>query len=60
LDAGYATRKAAMNEFGAAFTAEGIVTRAGSRLYTFMADSDGVIGDALERLERVLGNVEKK
>ena len=53
-------RKAAMEEMGAAFTAEGIITLAGSRLYTSMADSDAVIDDALERFDRVLGSVEKK
>jgi hypothetical protein len=53
-------RKAIMEEMGAAFTAEGIITLAGSRLYTSMADSDAVIGDALERFDRVLGSVEKK
>jgi hypothetical protein len=49
-----------MEEMGAAFTAEGIITLAGSRLYTSMADSDAVIDDALERFARVLGSVEKK
>jgi glutamate-1-semialdehyde 2,1-aminomutase len=53
-------RKTIMEEMGAAFTAEGIITLAGSRLYTSMADSDAVIDDALERFDRVLGSVEKK
>jgi len=53
-------RKAVMEEMGAAFTAEGMITLAGSRLYTSMADSDAVIDDALERFDRVLGSVEKK
>ncbi|MDM8000919.1 MAG: hypothetical protein QUS33_13260, partial [Dehalococcoidia bacterium] len=55
-----AERKEAMEEYGAAFTAEGIITLAGSRLYTSMADTDAVIDDALERFDRVLGSVEKK
>ena len=46
-------RKHMMEEMGAAFMAEGIVTLAGSRLYTSMADTDEVIDDALERFERV-------
>ena len=53
-------RKDIMEEMGAAFAAEGIITLAGSRLYTSMADSDAVIDDALERFDRVLGSVEKK
>jgi len=52
------TRKHAMEEYGAAYTAEGIITLAGSRLYTSMADTDEVIDDALTRFERVLANVE--
>ena len=51
-------RKHIMEEFGAAFSAEGIITLAGSRLYTSMADTDDVIDEALKRFERVLRNVE--
>jgi len=51
-------RKLMMEEFGAAFMAEGIVTLAGSRLYTSAADTDAVIDDALARFDRVLANVE--
>ena len=43
-----------MEEMGAAYMAEGIVTLAGSRMYTSMADTDEVIDDALTRFERVL------
>ena len=43
---------------GAAFMAEGIVTLAGSRLYTSMADSDDVIEQALAGFDRVLSSVE--
>ncbi|MCO5231449.1 MAG: aminotransferase class III-fold pyridoxal phosphate-dependent enzyme [Chitinophagales bacterium] len=53
-------RKKLMEEYGAAYMAEGIVTLAGSRLYTSLADTDDVIDDALERFERVFKNVEKR
>jgi glutamate-1-semialdehyde 2,1-aminomutase len=53
------TRKALMEEFGAAYMAEGIVTLAGSRMYTSAADTDEVIDDALTRFDRVLGVVER-
>jgi glutamate-1-semialdehyde aminotransferase len=51
-------RKHMMEEMGAAYTASGIITLAGSRMYTSMADTDEVIDDALERFETVLMNVE--
>jgi glutamate-1-semialdehyde 2,1-aminomutase len=47
-------RKHMMEEMGAAFSAHGIVTLAGSRMYTGLADSDAVIDDALNRFEDVL------
>ncbi|MBN8619332.1 MAG: aminotransferase class III-fold pyridoxal phosphate-dependent enzyme [Anaerolineae bacterium] len=47
-------RKHMMEEMGAAFMAQGIITLAGSRLYTSMADTDDVIDDALNRFEYVL------
>jgi len=50
-------RKFMMEEYGAAYMAEGIVTLAGSRMYTSAADDDGVIDDALDRFERVFRNV---
>jgi len=53
-------RKHLMEEMGAAFTAEGIITLAGSRLYTSMADTDEIIDNALDRFDRVLGSVEKR
>ncbi len=52
-------RKFAMEEFGAAFMAEGMVTLAGSRLYTSLADTDQIIDDALTRFERVFQNIQK-
>jgi|GEM_PF-9314 len=51
-------RKHMMEEMGAAYTANGVITLAGSRMYTSMADTDEVIDDALERFERVLSSVE--
>jgi hypothetical protein len=51
-------RKHMMEEMGAAFAANGLITLAGSRMYTSMADTDAVIDDALERFERVLSSVE--
>jgi len=53
-------RKFMMEQFGAAFMAEGVVTLAGSRMYTSAADTDEVIDDVLSRFERVLGNVDRK
>jgi len=51
-------RKHMMEEMGAAFMAAGVVTLAGSRLYTSMADTDAVIADALTRFDQVLAQVE--
>lgn len=48
-----------MEEMGAAYMAEGIVTLAGSRMYTSLADDNAIIDDALSRFERVLKNVER-
>ena len=51
-------RKHMIEEMGAAYTANGVITLAGSRMYTSMADTGEVIDDALERFERVLSSVE--
>ncbi|HZU86531.1 MAG TPA: aminotransferase class III-fold pyridoxal phosphate-dependent enzyme [Anaerolineaceae bacterium] len=51
-------RKHMMEEMGAAYMANGLVTLAGSRMYTSMADSDEVIDDALARFEVVLSSIE--
>jgi hypothetical protein len=56
---GMKPRKHMMEEMGAAYMANGIITLAGSRIYTSMADSDEVVDDALERFGRVLGSVEE-
>ncbi|NVM79115.1 glutamate-1-semialdehyde 2,1-aminomutase [Duganella sp. SG902] len=47
-------RKHMMEEMGAAYMAHGLVTLAGSRIYTSMADTDAVIDEALNRFESVL------
>ena len=52
-------RKDSMERMGAAYMANGIVTLAGSRLYTSMADTDEVIDEALNRFENVFKHVVK-
>ncbi len=46
-------RKSMMEAYGAAYAAEGLVTLAGSRMYTSAADTDEVIDDAIGRFDRV-------
>ena len=52
-------RKDSMERMGAAYMANGLVTLAGSRLYTSMADTDEVIDEALNRGENVSQHVAK-
>jgi hypothetical protein len=52
-------RKQMMEEMGAAFTAEGMITLAGSRLYTSMADTDEVIDAALQGFDRVFCHIQE-
>ncbi|MDR1939704.1 MAG: aminotransferase class III-fold pyridoxal phosphate-dependent enzyme, partial [Clostridiales bacterium] len=52
-------RKTAMERMGAAYMANGIVTLAGSRLYTSMADTDEVIDEALQKFDNVFKTVVK-
>lgn len=47
-------RKHMMEEMGAAYTSQGLITLAGSRMYTSMADTNEVIDDALNKFETVL------
>ncbi|MDD3840793.1 MAG: aminotransferase class III-fold pyridoxal phosphate-dependent enzyme [Clostridia bacterium] len=47
-----------LHEIGAAYTAEGMITLAGSRMYTSMADTDQIIDDTLERFGRVFESIE--
>lgn len=46
-------RKHMMEQMGAAYTAHGLVTLAGSRIYTSLADTDEVIDEALDRFDDV-------
>ncbi len=47
-------RKHMMEEMGAGYMSQGLITLAGSRMYTSMADTDEVIDDALNKFETVL------
>ncbi|MDR1734780.1 MAG: aminotransferase class III-fold pyridoxal phosphate-dependent enzyme [Oscillospiraceae bacterium] len=49
-------RKKEMEHIGAAYMAEGLVTLAGSRLYTSAAHTPDTIQEALNRFERVFAN----
>jgi glutamate-1-semialdehyde 2,1-aminomutase len=51
-------RKQVMEEMGAAYMAEGVVTLAGSRLYTSAAYTDKDIDRALLAFDRVFRNIE--
>jgi len=53
-------RKKEMEHMGAAYMAEGLVTLAGSRLYTSAAYTDEMIEDILIRFENVFKNIVKK
>jgi len=50
-------RKHMIEEMGAAYMARGLVTLAGSRMYTSMADTDSIIDEALGRFDDVLADV---
>jgi glutamate-1-semialdehyde aminotransferase len=52
-------RKHMMEEMGAAYMSQGLITLAGSRMYTSMADTDDVIDESLKGFERVLSAVEE-
>ncbi|MEO3754752.1 aminotransferase class III-fold pyridoxal phosphate-dependent enzyme [Streptomyces sp. B6B3] len=47
-----------LGQMSMAYSAEGMVTIAGSRLYTSMAHTDEIIDDALARFDRVLATVD--
>lgn len=53
-------RKAEMEHMGAAYMAEGLVTLAGSRLYTSAAYTEEMIDDVLPRFDNVFKNVAVK
>ena len=50
-------RKKEMEHMGAAYMAEGLVTLAGSRLYTSAAYNEEMIDDALTRFDRVFSHI---
>jgi glutamate-1-semialdehyde 2,1-aminomutase len=50
-------RKKEMEHMGCAYMAEGLVTLAGSRLYTSAAYTEELIDAALARFDRVFANV---
>lgn len=52
-------RKTEMEHMGAAYMAEGLVTLAGSRLYTSGAYEDDMLDDVLTRFDNVMQNVEE-
>ncbi len=49
-------RRNMIEEMGAAYMSQGLITLAGSRMYTSMVDSDEVIDEALEKFEKVLSS----
>ncbi len=52
-------RQKYIEEFGAALTANGVITLAGSRIYTSMADNDETIAQTLSAFEEVFSNIER-
>ncbi|MBW2366319.1 MAG: aminotransferase class III-fold pyridoxal phosphate-dependent enzyme [Deltaproteobacteria bacterium] len=52
-------RKKIMEEIGAAFTAEGIISIAGCKMYTNAMQTDDVIDEALEAFDRVFSTIEQ-
>ena len=53
-------RQIEMEHIGAAYMAEGIISLAGSRLYTSAAYTPEMIDDALARFDRVFANIAVK
>jgi glutamate-1-semialdehyde aminotransferase len=52
-------RQRSIEEFGAALTANGVITLAGSRIYTSMADNDETIAETLTAFEEVFSNIDR-
>jgi len=50
-------RKGIMEQMGAIFMSEGIITIAGSRLYTSAAQTDAIIDEALEKFDRIFKEI---
>ncbi|MBN2155859.1 MAG: aminotransferase class III-fold pyridoxal phosphate-dependent enzyme [Candidatus Lokiarchaeota archaeon] len=53
-------RKQMMEEMGAAYTANGMITIGGSRIYTNMMDTKEIIETALEGFDSIFQNVRKR
>jgi glutamate-1-semialdehyde 2,1-aminomutase len=53
-------RKECMEHMGMAFSGEGLITIAGSRLYTTMAHTDEVIKETLAKFDNVFSQIEYK
>jgi len=51
-------RKHMLEEMGAAYTASGMITLDGTRMYTLTAATDDVIDEALACFKRVLASIE--
>jgi glutamate-1-semialdehyde 2,1-aminomutase len=51
-------RKTVMEEMGAAYTAEGVITLAGSRLYTSAAYTESMVDEVVAAFDRVFAKVE--
>jgi glutamate-1-semialdehyde 2,1-aminomutase len=51
-------RKDMLEHMSMAFAAEGVITLAGSRIYTSMADTDEVVDEALAAFDRVFAQVQ--
>ena len=52
-------RRNMMEEMGAAYMSQGLITLAGSRMYTSMADTNEIIDEALKKFEAVLSSIEE-
>ncbi len=52
------SRKHMIEEMGAAYMSQGMITLAGSRMYMSMADTDEVIDESLKKFEVILSSVE--
>jgi glutamate-1-semialdehyde 2,1-aminomutase len=52
-------RKLVMEEMGAAYMAEGIVTLAGSRLYASAAYTESLVDEAVQAFDRVFAHIEE-
>jgi len=52
------SRKHMIEEMGAAYMSQGMITLAGSRMYTSLADTDEIIDEAITKFEVILSSVE--